>query len=402
MFYGTMNRDQGLGLPQSLFPIYPLICYYCPMILESGAKLDFDDVLIKPKRSTIESRKDVDLVRVFKTRHGKKFDGVPVIASNMATGNFNMLHTLAEHKMFTAIAKHHSEQWLNREKRAEKMKYGFYTIGIRNPHEFENLIAFNKLLEKEEHKIPLKVIVDVANGYVQKFSDFIHHLRDTLPDSVIFAGNVCTPEMAEELIISGADGVKIGVGPGSFCKTRVTTGVGYPQLDAIISCADAAHGLNGLVIADGGCKTPGDVAKAFCANADMVMLGTMFAGTDECDGSVITKYIHDGEYDSDLKPIIKEKKFKIFYGMSSDLAQASHFGGVKDYRASEGLVEEVPYKGSVNIQVRNILGGLRSCGTYIGATSLKNFGKCASFIKVNRVHSKPLAGINAQNTTPDL
>jgi len=400
MLYGIITKEKTLF--PLLIALCSHICYYCPMILESGVKLDFDDVLIKPKRSTIESRKDVDLIRVFKTRHGKKFDGVPVIASNMATGNFNMLHTLAEHKMFTAIAKHHSEQWLNREKRAEKMKYGFYTIGIRNPHEFEDLISFNKLLEKEENKIPLKVIVDVANGYVQKFSDFIHHLRETLPDSIIFAGNVCTPEMAEELIISGADGVKIGVGPGAFCKTRVTTGVGYPQLDAIISCADAAHGLNGLVIADGGCKTPGDVAKAFCANADMVMLGTMFAGTDECDGSVITKYIHDGEYDSDLKPIIKEKKYKIFYGMSSDLAQASHFGGIKDYRASEGLVEELPYRGSVNIQVRNILGGLRSCGTYIGAVSLKNFGKCASLIKVNRVHSRPSAEINPQNTMPDL
>jgi GMP reductase len=372
------------------------------MILESGTRLDFDDVLIKPKRSTIESRKDVNLVRSFKTRHGKKLEGVPVIASNMATGNFKMLHTLAEHRMFTAIAKHHSEEWFNTEKRAEKMKYGFYTIGIREPAEFNKLKSFNDLLLKEENKIPLKIIVDVANGYVQKFSDFINHLRKTLPESVIFAGNVCTPEMAEELIISGADGVKIGVGPGAFCKTRVTTGVGYPQLDAIISCADAAHGLNGLVIADGGCKTPGDIAKAFCANADMVMLGTMFAGTDECDGSVITKYIHDGEYSSEFAPIIKEKKFKVFYGMSSDLAQASHFGGVKDYRASEGLVEEVPYKGSVNIQVRNILGGLRSCGTYIGAVSLKNFGKCASFIKVNRVHRGPSIGINAQNTTPDL
>jgi GMP reductase len=382
------------------------------MILESGDRLDFDDVLIKPKRSTLESRKDVNLVRLIKTRHGKKLEGVPVIASNMATGSFKMLHTLAEHKMFTAIAKHHSEEWFNKEKRAEKMKYGFYTIGIREPAEFEKLKLFNDLLVKEEINIPLKIIVDVANGYIQKFSDFIHIIRKTLPDSIIFAGNVCTPEMAEELIISGADGVKIGVGPGAFCKTRVTTGVGYPQLDAIISCADAAHGLNGLVIADGGCKTPGDVAKAFCANADMVMLGTMFAGTDECDGSVITKYIHDGEYrplETDngksapkYEPVIKEKKFKVFYGMSSDLAQASHFGGIKDYRASEGLVEEVPYKGSVNNQVRNILGGLRSCGTYIGASSVKNFGKCASFIKVNRVHSGPSFGNNAQNTAPDL
>ena len=370
------------------------------MILENGTKLDFDDVLIKPKRSTLESRKDVDLVRLIKTRHGKKLEGVPVIASNMATGNFSMLHALAEHKMFTAIAKHHSKDWFNKEKIAEKMKYGFYTIGIRDPEEFTELIAFNKLLQKEDIKIPLKIIVDVANGYVQKFSDFIKTIRETLPESVIFAGNVCTPEMAEELIISGADGVKIGVGPGAFCRTRVTTGVGYPQLDAIVSCADAAHGLNGLIIADGGCKTPGDVAKAFCANADMVMLGTIFAGTDECDGSVITKYIHDGEYNlvekdgepQKFEPVIKERKFKVFYGMSSDLAQTFHFGGIKDYRASEGLVEEVPYKGSVSIQVRNILGGLRSCGTYIGAASIKNFGKCASLIKVNRVHKGPSLG----------
>jgi GMP reductase len=369
------------------------------MILESGTKLDFDDVLIKPKRSTLESRKEVDLVRLIKTRHGKKLEGVPVIASNMATGNFKMLRVLAEHRLFTAIAKHHSEEWLKKDNLVTKMKYGFYTIGIRDPDELNRLLSFNEMLSKEEMKIPLKIIVDVANGYVQKFSDFIKNLREILPDSVIFAGNVCTPEMAEELIISGADGVKIGVGPGAFCRTRVTTGVGYPQLDAIISCADAAHGLNGLVIADGGCKTPGDVAKAFCANADMVMLGTIFAGTDECDGSVITKYIHDGEYrpvetedgnpNQKYEPVIKEKKFKVFYGMSSDLAQAYHFGGIKDYRASEGLVEEVPYKGSVSIQIRNILGGLRSCGTYIGAASIKNFGKCASFIKVNRVHKGP-------------
>jgi len=372
------------------------------MILESGTKLDFDDVLIKPKRSTIESRKDVNLVRLLKTRHGKKFEGVPVIASNMATGNFKMLRALAEHRMFTAVAKHHSGEWFKKENLAVKMKYGFYTIGIRESGEFEKLKEFNELLLKEEIKIPLKIIVDVANGYVQKFSDFIKKLRDTLPDSVIFAGNVCTSEMTEELIISGADGVKIGVGPGAFCKTRVTTGVGYPQLDAVISCADAAHGLNGLVIADGGCRTPGDVAKAFCANADMVMLGTMFAGTDECDGSVITKYIHDGEYGREGAPIIKERKFKNFYGMSSDLAQVSHFGGIRDYRASEGLVEEVPYKGSVGIQIRNILGGLRSCGTYIGAANIKNFGKCASFIRVNRIHGGPLTGINARNTTHDL
>jgi GMP reductase len=369
------------------------------MILENSTKLDFDDVLLKPKRSTLESRKDVNLIRTFKTRYGKEFEGVPIIASNMATGNFNMLSALSEHKLFTAIAKHHSKEWLDRQSIVNKVQYGFYTIGIRDEEEYSQLLAFKDLLEKEEIKLPLKIIVDVANGYVQKFSVFIKNLRETLPQSIIFAGNVCTPEMTEELIIAGADGVKVGVGPGSFCKTRVTTGVGYPQLDAIISCADAAHGLDGLVIADGGCKTPGDVSKAFCANADMVMLGTIFAGTDECDGSIITKYVHDGEYrpvvavdknqsETKYEPIIKEKKYKVFYGMSSDLAQVSHFGGIKDYRASEGLVEEVPYKGSVNIQVRNILGGLRSCGTYIGAASIKNFGKCASFIKVNTVHSR--------------
>jgi GMP reductase len=361
------------------------------MILENSTKLDFDDVLIKPKRSTLESRKNVNLIRLFKTRQGKEFEGIPVIASNMATGNFTMLLALSEHRMFTAIAKHHSKEWFDREHFTTKLQFGFFTIGIRDPEERSRLVEFYDLLQKERIKTPLKIIVDVPNGYVQKFSDFIKRLRETLPDSVIFAGNVCTPEMAEELIISGADGVKIGVGPGSFCRTRVQTGVGYPQLDAIISCADAAHGLNGLVIADGGCKTPGDVAKAFCANADMVMLGTIFAGTDECDGSIITKYMHEGEYikvGEKYEPVINEKKFKIFYGMSSDLAQESHFGGIKDYRASEGLVEEVPYKGPVNVQIRNILGGLRSCGTYIGAATIKHFGKCASFIKVNRVHNR--------------
>jgi GMP reductase len=368
------------------------------MRIISDTKLDFNDVLLVPRRSNIESREQVNLVRKFETRNGKKFEGIPIIAANMATGNYNMLKALAEHKMFTAVAKHHNQIWFECGGLNEKLLYGFYTLGIKNPEELEELRKFYRYIKFDE-KIPItpKIIIDIANGYMQKFSDFVKEVRDVCPESIIFAGNVCTPEMTEQLIIAGADGVKIGIGPGSFCRTRMVAGVGYPQLSAIMECADTAHGLDGLVIADGGCRNPGDVAKAFCANADFVMLGTMFAGTDECDGDLITKYIHTGEYKpnryqspvcqaSPYEPIIKEKQFKIFYGMASDKAAKDHFGGVKNYKASEGLVEEVEYKGPVDIQVRNVLGGLRSACSYIGATQIKNMGKCGLFAKVNRIH----------------
>ena len=211
-------------------------------------------------------------------------------------------------------------------------------------------------------------------------------MRDEFPDLVIIAGNVVTREMTEELILSGADIVKVGIGPGSVCTTRIQTGVGYPQLSAVIECADAAHGLGGHIIADGGCTSPGDVAKAFAAGADFVMLGGMLAGHDEGGGEVITKRYITDEFENDSR-VIKEKKFVQFYGMSSESANDKHFGGLKDYRSSEGRTVLVPYRGSVAKTIQEILGGVRSACTYTGAMKLKQLSKCATFIRCTQTHN---------------
>jgi len=201
--------------------------------------------------------------------------------------------------------------------------------------------------------------------------------------------------MTEELILSGADIVKVGIGPGSVCTTRIQTGVGYPQLSAVIECADAAHGLGGHIIADGGCTCPGDVAKAFSAGADFVMLGGMLAGHDEGGGEVITKYYQTNELQYEVgahldnrRHKVQEKKFVAFYGMSSDAANTKHFGGLKDYRSSEGREVLVPYRGAVANTIQNILGGIRSTCTYAGTKRLKHLPKCTTFVRVSNQYNK--------------
>jgi GMP reductase len=220
------------------------------------------------------------------------------------------------------------------------------------------------------------VCVDVANGYSEHFGDYIEKVRKTWPDKTIIAGNVVTADMTQELILRGADIVKVGIGPGSVCTTRIQTGVGYPQLSAIIECSDAAHGLSAHIIADGGCTCPGDLAKAFGAGADFVMLGGMLAGHDEGGGVIIEDFT--------FKP---KKKFVEFYGMSSDTAMEKHHGGVADYRSSEGRTVRVPYRGAVKDTVLDILGGLRSACTYVGAPTLKQLSKCTTFIRVTKQYN---------------
>jgi GMP reductase len=351
-------------------------------------KLDFSDVLIKPNRSTLASRNQVNLIKEFKPKYGIPFSGIPIMAANMATGTFDMLRTFSKHSMFVAIAKHHNNMWLEEYNKDKSiLDYGFYTIGM-SKWELDDLYDFNDDIDFDKR---LKIVVDIANGYTQNFADFVGSVRDKFPENVIIAGNVATPEMTQELIIAGADYVKVGIGPGSVCSTRRMTGIGYPQLSAIIECADAAHGLGGGIIGDGGIRTPGDASKALCANADMVMIGGMFAGTDECDGEITEKTFETGELYWDNGEYVKSaemKQFKKFYGMSSEYAQETHGAGKKEYRASEGVVSEVPYVGSVEPIVKELLGGIRSTGTYIGADHIKNFGKCATFIKVNRIHDR--------------
>jgi GMP reductase len=336
------------------------------MRIENDVKLDFKDVLIRPKRSILQSRAEVTLVRDFRFKHaGRKWQGIPIVAANMDhTGTLEMALALAEHQLMTALDKFISiDEWLQFEKNhPDLVQSCFISVGI-NEHDF------NKLEELAKVSQFAFICLDAANGYTEKYVEFLTRLRKSHPDKVIMAGNVVTGEMVEELILSGADIVKIGIGPGSVCTTREKTGVGYPQLSAIIECADAAHGLGGYVCADGGCVTPGDVAKAFAAGADFVMLGGMFAGHDECLGEVIEENGH---------------KFKRFYGMSSAEAMEKYHGSVAEYRASEGRSVDVPYRGPVKNTILDILGGVRSTCTYVGAQRLKELSKRTTFIRVTK------------------
>lgn len=346
------------------------------MRIEYDIKLGFKDVMIRPKRSTLKSRKDVNIKREFKFLHSSySWSGVPIMAANMDTvGTFEMATALAKEHMFTAIHKHYSiEAWDAFIKTAPKGIEAYIAIstGISN----QDAVKLAQVLKNNPQ---LKFIcIDVANGYSEHFANFVKQTREAYPDKVIIAGNVVTGEMVEELLLSGADIIKVGIGPGSVCTTRVKTGVGYPQLSAIIECADAAHGLGGQIISDGGCAIPGDIAKAFGGGADFVMLGGMLAGHDESGGERIEK---------------EGKAYKMFYGMSSSTAMDKHAGGVAEYRASEGKTVEVPYKGSVQTTVLDILGGLRSTCTYVGAARLKELTKRTTFIRVaeqeNRVYTK--------------
>ncbi|XP_049982047.1 GMP reductase 2 isoform X2 [Alexandromys fortis] len=277
--------------------------------IDNDVKLDFKDVLLRPKRSTLKSRSEVDLTRSFSFRNSKQtYNGIPIIAANMDTvGTFEMAKVLCKFSLFTAVHKHYS---------------------------------------------------------VHQWQEFAGQNPDCLE-----AGNVVTGEMVEELILSGADIIKVGIGPGSVCTTRKKTGVGYPQLSAVMECADAAHGLRGHIISDGGCSCPGDVAKAFGAGADFVMLGGMLAGHSESGGELIER---DG------------KKYKLFYGMSSEMAMKKYSGGVAEYRASEGKTVEVPFKGDVEHTIRDILGGIRSTCTYVGAAKLKELSRRTTFIRVTQ------------------
>ncbi|GAA4302103.1 GMP reductase [Aestuariibaculum suncheonense] len=342
------------------------------MRIEYDIKLGFKDVMIRPKRSTLKSRSEVSLEREFKFLHSPfEWTGIPIMAANMDTvGTFEMAKALSEKQLFTAIHKHYSITDWN-------------VFSSNLPQDIENYIAVSTgISHQDSEKLAsifklnpyLKFIcIDVANGYSEHFAEFVKKTRVLYPDKVIIAGNVVTGEMVEELLLSGADIVKVGIGPGSVCTTRVKTGVGYPQLSAIIECADAAHGLGGQIISDGGCTIPGDIAKAFGAGADFVMLGGMLAGHTESGGELIEK---------------NGKPYRKFYGMSSSTAMEKHVGSIAEYRASEGKTVEVPYRGDVENTVQDILGGLRSTCTYVGAKRLKELTKRTTFIRVNEQENR--------------
>lgn len=344
------------------------------MRIEEDVKLDYADVLLKPKRSTLFSRKEVELERAFKFYHSPKtWEGIPIIASNMATcGTFEMARVLSKYRILTAFHKYYTVKDYNKFfENFDNPNYIIYTLGIRDED-------INKLKEMIRNNLINNfsfICVDVPNGYLERFLESIKLVRELCPEHIIIAGNVVTNEMTEQIILSGADIVKIGIGPGSACTTRKMTGVGYPQLSAVIECADAAHGLSnekggyGLVIADGGQQYPSCIAKAFAGGADFNMAGSLFSGFDESEGKLIEK---DGQ------------KYKEYFGSSSNKALMELYGNKSDYRASEGRYVLMPYKGPIHNFLQDLFGSLRSTGTYIGARRLKEFSKRATFIKVNR------------------
>jgi len=431
------------------------------MHIDTTLKYDFDSVLIRPKRSTLQSRSEVDLLREFKFRWTQRqYQGIPIIAANMDTvGTYEMYQALNKFNVGTALHKHITVKGLVDYFFTTNQSNLWYSMGISKTD-----VGKYEAVRDELHKQWLSsteksgvgpdddfihqpignICIDVANGYSEHFVDFIKRFRETNPSAVIMAGNVVTPEITEELILAGVDIVKVGIGPGSVCTTRIKTGVGFPQLSAIIECADAAHGLEGHICANGGCKTPGDVAKAFGAGADFVMLGGMLAGHDEGGGEIVGgklnfKKFHIaqsaarnsyGDYLSDYKYIAhvdgkhvvidgtdaqimtnsfgtltfkdyerelakkypdlfewEGERFVEFYGMSSSDAQEKYNGGVAEYRASEGKRVLIPHRGSVEGTIKEILGGLRSACTYVGARRLKEFSKRTTFVVVPATHN---------------
>ena len=374
------------------------------MRIENDIKLDYSNVLIRPKRSTLESRSEVDLDRTFKfvnyspsypySTSPHDFEGIPIIAANMdGVGTFKMADVLAEQGIMTCLVKtydamelvsffdvdEHDTNW--------RTDHVAMSIGITE----NDINKFRSVYEMTDGKLKY-VCIDVANGYTERFVDFVNEFRNNYPGIVIIAGNVVTADQTQELILNGADIVKVGIGPGSVCTTRIKTGVGYPQLSAVIECADAAHGLGGHIIADGGCTTSGDVVKAFAGGADFVMLGGMFAGHWEGGGEIIIKRYASDELNDDEEYTVIEKPFVKFYGMSSKAANDKHSGGLKDYRSSEGREVLIPYKGYVENTVQDILGGIRSACTYVGASELRSLNKCTTFIRCNDTHNRVYEG----------
>ena len=335
--------------------------------IESGEKFDFNHVLIRPKRSTINSRSQVNLERDFHFKYSsKKWKGIPIIAANMdTTGTFGVYEVLKNHSMITAMNKFYTlEDYLQYKQNNElDQRYFMVSTGIHD----NDLEKLNSILS---HIACDWICIDIANGYIESLITFCKRVRELYPDKIIVAGNVVTREIVEELILNGCvDIVKVGIGPGSACTTRIKTGIGMPQLSAVLECADAAHGVDGHIISDGGITCPGDMAKAFGAGADFVMMGGQFAGHDQNPGEVIEE---------------NGKAYKMFYGMSSDKAQQTYYGKMNQYRSSEGRVMKIPYKGDLNTTILNYLGGIRSTCTYINARTIKQMAKCTTFVRVSQ------------------
>jgi GMP reductase len=326
-------------------------------------KLDFTDVLILPKRSEYSSRSEVSLERTFKFKYSPHtWTGVPIMVSNMdTTGTIEMALEMQKHKILTCLHKYYTLDDLK--DTCIDIRYCAISTGI-SESDLENLDKIVKLLK------PYFICIDVANGYMSKFIETCRKIREKYPETILIAGNVCTSQGVLELVMEGkVDIVKVGIGSGSCCTTRKQTGIGMPQLSAVVECADTAHGLDAHIISDGGLQVVGDFSKAYGAGADFVMSGSMFAGHTESGGKLIEE---------------NDRKYKVFYGMSSSTAMNKYSGGVAHYRSSEGKTVKIDYRGDVKNTILDICGGIRSTMTYIGAKKIKDIPKCTTFIRVNR------------------
>lgn len=358
-------------------------------------QLDYCDVLITPQTTIINHRGDVEVIRDFKQLPG--FKCCPIMNANMTqTGTFEVAKALIFEGMIGCIHKFYTAEqicdFLDKEPECKFHKEFFITIGLRNQAE-----EVLKLRACEKYK-EWSILIDVPNAYIPEVEDFVKHVRYEFPDRIIAVGNVCTGDRTQELIKAGANIVKVGIGPSAVCRTRHTTGCGRPQLSAVIDCANAAHQVGGLIIADGGFNNVGDLSKAFVAGADICMSGSMFAGCDEAAGEIINKMYRTNEYTYDSepedesnyvnpdRPIYEMKKFKEYYGMSSFRAQKENYGKKTITGTSEGVESKlIPYTGPIINTINNIKGGLRSTGSYIGAKNIKSFSRQGSFYKTNRI-----------------
>jgi GMP reductase len=363
----------------------------------NDTKLDFDDVLIRPKRSILKSRSEVCISRIFNFKYSpRRLTCIPIMVANMdTTGTIQMAKETGKRGAITCLHKHYKEnEYVSfyTDSNILNKNLTFYSIGTSEKDIMKAIDVFN-LIKSLKFETP-NICLDVANGYTEQFVKTAYRLRNLFPDSIIMAGNVVTPEMTEELIIHGqVDIVKIGIGSGSVCTTRLKTGVGYPQLSAVMECADAAHGLGSRICSDGGCKVVGDVCKAFGGNSDFVMLGSMFAGCDECEGEWKYEYLTGQGFWQPIDPKYafpceKRKVSLQYYGMSSKDAMDKHHNGIAKYRTAEGKTVTVPYKGIAEDTLQDIFGGIRSACTYIGANKIKDFGKKTTFVLVNNTHNR--------------
>lgn len=330
-------------------------------------KLDFTDVLLSPKRNEYTSRSEAILERTIAFKYSPyKWTGIPIIVSNMdTTGTIEMARSLQKHKIITCLHKYYKYSDI-----PDDLNKDYYAIssGIRD----DDLKNLYEIMENIDPKI---ICLDVANGYMNKFIKICNGIREKYPEKIIIAGNICTSEGALDLIMNGgADIVKVGIGSGSCCTTRKQTGIGMPQLSAVMECSDTSHGVGAHIISDGGIQVIGDIAKAYAGGSDFVMCGSMFAGHEESGGKMVSELSGNG----------KEIIYKIFYGMSSTTAMNKYSGGVAKYRSSEGKTVKLKYRGPIENTILEILGGIRSTMTYIGAKKVKDIPKCATFIRVNR------------------